>query len=210
MGFIDAHVHVWTDDYNVYPFSKGYDPEQAVPRTILPDEILEHARPCGVDRVVLVQMSYYKDDNRYMLKVMEDYPGVFAGIGVVDWDGEDPAAHMRQLAASGVRGFRVFPRNVEVTSWCHGEGLGRMFATAADEGLAICPLIDPNALPALARRCAEFPATRVIIDHICCIGADGEIRDDDVRALCARKRRMHRCASAVRRPASGSAAISRK
>jgi predicted TIM-barrel fold metal-dependent hydrolase len=59
-----------------------------------------------------------------------------------------------------------------------------MWATGAREGLAICPLIGPDALPRLDRACASYPDTPVVIDHLARIGIDGRIRDDDVRALC--------------------------
>ena len=68
MGYIDAHVHVWTDDTDTYPFAAGHDGDK-VPHTFFPEDVLGHAQPCGVDRIVLVQMSYYGADNRYMLQV---------------------------------------------------------------------------------------------------------------------------------------------
>lgn len=184
MGYIDAHVHVWTDDYDTYPFGEGHGPEEAVPRTFFADDILGHARPCGVDRVVLVQMSFYNADNRYMLQVMADHPGVFGGIGVVDWDGPAPEDDMQALAARGVYGFRVNPRGVPAEAWCDGPGFARMFAAGAQHRLALCPLIGVDGLPALARRCREFPATPVIIDHLCRIGTSGTIDDEAVAALC--------------------------
>jgi len=185
MGYIDAHVHVWTDDYDSYPFAEGHDPQKAVPRTFFADDILGHARPCGVDRVVLVQMSYYAADNRYMLQVMKDHPGVFGGIGIVDWSGPAPDAEMQKLAAEGVYGFRVYPRDAPVESWCDGPGFTRMFAAGAEHQLALCPIIRTDGLPALGRRCAEFPQTPVIIDHLCLIGASGTIEADEVDVLCS-------------------------
>lgn len=185
MGYIDAHVHVWTDDYDSYPFAEGHDPDKAVPRTFFADDILGRARPCGVDRVVLVQMSYYNTDNSYMLQVMGDHPGVFGGIGVVDSDGAAPDEDMLALAASGVYGFRVSGRGASAETWCDSSGFTRMFAAGAQHRLALCPLIGVDALPALARRCREFPQTPVIIDHLCLIGTSGTIEDTAVDALCS-------------------------
>ena len=183
MNYIDAHVHVWTDAYEQYPFAAGHDPAKAVPRTFFPEDILGHARPCGVERVVLVQMSYYHTDNRYMLEVMRQYPGVFGGIGIVDPHGADPAVHMRDLAAQGVRGFRIYGGDGG-DAWLDGEGFAAMFRAGAEDNLAVCPLIDPRALPALEKRCAEYPDTPVIIDHMCRIGITGEIDQAEVAALC--------------------------
>jgi predicted TIM-barrel fold metal-dependent hydrolase len=60
-----------------------------------------------------------------------------------------------------------------------------MFRHAADSGQAICPLIDPSALPSLKRACERYVNTRVVIDHFCRIGIDGEIREADLDALCS-------------------------
>ena len=186
MNYIDAHVHVWTDDYAGYPFAAGYDHEVAKPKTFYPEEILACANPCGVDRIVLVQMNFYETDNSYMLHVMDEHAGVFAGIGIVNPNAAEPDRDMRLLADQGVRGFRIY-QGAPIETWLDGDGYGRMFRAGAEHGLAICPLINPEALPALERQCSMFPDTPVIIDHLGCIGADnsGGIHSDDVAALCS-------------------------
>jgi len=184
MGYVDAHVHVWTDNFDQFPFASGVDPAIAKPTTFHAEDILGHAHACGVDKVVLVQMSHYGEDNRYMLKVMADYPGVFGGIGVVNPDKPDPDQKMRDLAAQGVYGFRVAPRQRPIDSWCDSDGFERMFRAGAEDRLALCPLITPVALPALRRRCDQFPETPVIIDHLCLIGEGGPIKESEVVALC--------------------------
>ena len=190
MSYVDAHVHVWTDDYDTYPFTPDVDLATVEPRTFHADDILDRARPCGVDRVVLVQMSYYGPDNRYMLETMAAHPGVFAGIGVVDVQADHPDQAMLGLAAAaegagpGVRGFRIAPWGSPPESWLDGAAYGRMFAVAAEKNLALCPLIGPEALPSLERRCAEFPQAPVIVDHLCRIGVSGTIERGEVEALC--------------------------
>ncbi len=178
-GWIDAHAHVWTDDLARYPIAAGFRKEQMKPARFTPEELLAEARPCGVARIVLIQMSYYRFDNSYMLDAIARSPGVFRGVAVVDSSATDAGAQMRALRERGVRGFRI--RGAELDA----PGMPAMWATAAAEPLAICPLIDPDALPALERMCARFPETRVVIDHIARIGADGEIREEDVARLCA-------------------------
>jgi predicted TIM-barrel fold metal-dependent hydrolase len=184
MGYIDAHVHVWTQDAEKYPLAGNYSVEDVRPPLFLPEDILSHARPCGVERVVLVQMSYYGFDNRYMLDVMRDYDGVFSGIAVVDVEAERPDDEMRRLSKEGVRGFRVQPRG-DMGRWLDGTGYERVFQCAADENLAICPLINTDALAALGPMCERFAATPVIVDHLCRIGAGQPIVDKDIDALCA-------------------------
>jgi predicted TIM-barrel fold metal-dependent hydrolase len=137
-----------------------------------------------VDRVVLIQMSYYGSDNRYMLEVIREAPEVFRGVAIVDWQSARPDLEMRRLGRCGVRGFRVYPRGAPAATWLDGEGYERMFRAGAEEGLAVCPLIDPDGLPALSRMCERFPETPVIIDHLARIGARGPIAEADVEALC--------------------------
>jgi predicted TIM-barrel fold metal-dependent hydrolase len=59
MGFIDAHVHVWTEDVAHYPLAAGYKKEEMKPASFTPEELFKHSKPAGVDRINLIQMSYY-------------------------------------------------------------------------------------------------------------------------------------------------------
>ena len=185
MGYIDAHVHVWTDEYEDYPFASGHKSADAKPPTFFAEDILSHARPCGVERVVLVQMSYYGNDNAYMLEVMARHPGIFAGIGKVDPGGPRPDAEMVRLAEAGIRGYRISPANAPAETWLDGDAYTRMFEAGALHNLALCPLISPPGFQSLAERCQQFPETPVIIDHLGLVGASGEIQERDVDALCS-------------------------
>lgn len=183
MAIIDAHSHVWTPDTKKYPLAKGFTKENMQPPSFTAEELLGHCRPEGVDRVVLIQMSFYRFDNTYMLECMQRYKGTFGGVGIVDWTGARPDEEMSKLASKGVRGFRVRPEEATIETWIETPSFERMFRFAADHDLAICPLIDPPALPSLSRMCAKHPKTRVVIDHFCRIGVGGEIREKDVDAL---------------------------
>jgi predicted TIM-barrel fold metal-dependent hydrolase len=180
---IDAHSHVWTPDRARYPESPGAG---LVPRPIdsfTPDEFFAHARPCGVRRVVLIQMSFYGWDNSYMLDMMEQYRGLLSGVARVDEEAR-PAQAMRALKRRGVRGFRIVPRRPDADHWLDGAGMAAMWKCGAEEGLAICPLVDPPFLAGLETMCRRYPATPVVIDHFARIGLDGTIRDADLRRLC--------------------------
>ena len=182
-GDIDAHVHVWTPDVAQYPLASGFDVSQMKPASFTPEELFVHTKANGVGRIVLIQMSYYRFDNRYMLDTMDRFPGVFSGVAIVDESAADPAGAMRELAAKGVRGFRINPGGTPLDAWIGSPGMAKMWETAADEGLAICPLIGPEALPAIGKMCDRFPKTPVVIDHFARIGADGVIRDEQLESL---------------------------
>ncbi len=187
MHFIDAHVHVWTPDTAHYPLAPGYKKEDMKPVSFTPEELFKHTKPAGVDRVNLIQMSYYGFDNSYMLDMIKLYPEVFVGTAVIDPLGADPARQMTDLAKKGVRAFRILPKlsKQPADKWLRPEGYGKMFAAAARNNQALSCLIDVDGLPEVDRMCKDHGDTPVIIDHLARIGTDGNIRDKDVDALCA-------------------------
>ena len=109
MAFIDAHVHVWTPDTAHYPLAEGYKKEDMKPASFTPEELFKHAKPAGVDRINLIQMSYYGTDNRYMLDMMAMYPEVFVGTAIIDPHADAPDKLMADLAKKKVRAFRIHP-----------------------------------------------------------------------------------------------------
>lgn len=189
--FIDAHVHVWTDDVDRYPLAAGFNKSNMNPLRFTPADLLELCIPLGVDRVVLIQMNFYGVDNSYMIDCMRQHPGVFAGIAQIDEHGVDPAAEMRRLKGRGVRGLRIVPPRRGAQDWLDGPGMRTMWTTAAQERMAICPLIDAEDLPAVDRMCQLHPETPVVIDHCARIGGDGQFREPHVQSLCNFARHRH-------------------
>ena len=134
-GFIDAHVHVWTPDTRRYPLAEGFTREKDMkPASFTPVELFAHSRPQGVTRVVLIQMSFYKFDNRYMLDAIARHHGVFRGVAIVDETKGDACGTMKSLAARGVRGFRLYTDREKAEAWLHSDAMKKMWACAADAG----------------------------------------------------------------------------
>ena len=184
MNYIDAHSHVWTPDTEHYPLAPGFRRANMDPPSFTVDELIAQAKPAGVNRVVLIQMSFYGHDNSYMLDCMKRFPGMFSGVAVINQNQPKPEDEMVKLKKQGVRGFRIYPQNQDYARWLDGAGLKAMFAAGGREKLNMCCLIDPNALPALSKACVEFPDTPVVIDHLCRIGVSGKVPPEDVKALC--------------------------
>jgi predicted TIM-barrel fold metal-dependent hydrolase len=183
-NLIDAHVHVWTPDTQHYPLAPGFSVKKdMVPRSFTPEELFAHCRPQGVNRVVLIQMSFYQFDNRYMLKAIADHPGVFRGVAIVDERKPDVCETMKKLAGQGVRGFRLYAAKDQAEAWSHSANMKKMWACAADVGLAMCPLAEPESLPAVHRMCQAFPRTTVVMDHFARIGMKHPPRQSDIDNL---------------------------
>ena len=181
---IDAHVHVRTPDTERYPLAEGFKKEGIAPASFTPEQLFAHTKPNGVSLVVLIQMSFYKYDNRYMLDVMKAHPGVFSGVAIVDETKPDVVDTMKKLAAQGVRGFRLYTDKEKAEAWQSSAGMKAMWTYAADAGLSMCLLANPDALPAIQKMCAEFPKTRVVIDHFARIGMKGGVQQADLDNLC--------------------------
>ena len=191
-NYIDAHVHVWTPDIVRFPRDRKYAGPQFKPDSFTPEQLLALARPCGVSRIVLIQMSFYGTNNAYMLDAMKRYPAVFSGVGILDRHAPGVRDEMLRLKTLGVRGYRITPGG-DTATWLDSAGMQAMWRYGAEKRIAMCPLIGPDAIPSVDRMCAKFPDTPVVIDHLARIGADGDIRQTDVRALCAvaRHRSVH-------------------
>lgn len=200
MNYIDAHVHVWTDDLTAYPLGEGWRREDMTPRRFTPEDLFKHTRANGVNRVNLIQMSYYgprdlpgrkthEFNNSYMLDMIDRQKDVFVGTAIIDPLAKAPQREMETLLKRRVYAFRIQPgmSKQPIDRWLQPEGFARMFEAGAKHNQAMSCLIDPDALPELDRMCRKFPDTPVIIDHLCRIGAGpkGEIREEDVKALCA-------------------------
>ena len=183
MDYIDSHVHVWTDDFERYPLAPGVSVETMELRRFLPNQILAHARLSGVGKIVLIQMSYYGTDNRYMLDVLAAAPA-FRGVAIIDPAGKDVLEQMDQLKPRGVRGFRIYLTASAAAEQLESGAWDRMFRAAAEKGMVLCALINPEFLPALSRICARFPETPVVVDHLGRIGMSGPIEQEQVRSLC--------------------------
>jgi len=181
--YIDAHVHVWTPDQRKYPRSGPDRAAQYAPASFTPEELLAHAKPCRVSRIVLVQMNFFGFDNTYMMDAIAKHNATFRGIAVIDEAAPDVCDNMRKLARRGIRGFRIVSGK-EPQTWLDSPNMAKMWKCAAETSQAMCTLVDPPGLVAIDRMSEKFPDTKVVIDHLARIGMDGQVRQSDVEALC--------------------------
>lgn len=193
--WIDAHSHIWPPEVDKFPLAPGKTKKDLDPPSFTDEELMKHARPEGVGRVVLIQHSvYHLWDNSYLLDAVKRHPKAFRVQGMVDDHKPDPGATMKGLLPLGVTGFRITPfvrTKEEQPKWLDTPGMAEMWKTGAKTRQAMCLLINPADLPATDAMCARHPDTPVVIDHFARIGADGVIRDDDVKALCNLARHKH-------------------
>ncbi len=181
-GFVDAHIHVWPESGDVKPGRYTAADHFAV------------SRPAGVLRTVLIQPGMYGFDNRYMLEAVRTHPGIFSAVAVADADAgaELLDATVAKLQSQGVRGFRITAAKDK--PWAAWLGMHGLWRAAGRAGMAMCPLINPEALPWVAAMCEKHPNVNVVIDHLGRVGAaSAKPPDAEVRVLCglARFPRVH-------------------
>jgi predicted TIM-barrel fold metal-dependent hydrolase len=195
LPWVDAHSHIWPPEVDTYPLAPGKTKKDLAPPSFTADELMALARPEGVGRVVLIQHSvYHLWDNSYLLDAVRRHPKTFRVQGMVDDHKPDPGAAMERLLPLGVTGFRITPfvrTKDEQPKWLDTPGMAEMWKTGAETRQAMCLLINPADLPATGAMCAKHPDTPVVIDHFARVGADGEIRDAEVTALCKLARHKH-------------------
>jgi predicted TIM-barrel fold metal-dependent hydrolase len=191
-SYIDAHVHVWTPDVTTFPRPPRASGGTYKPDSFTPEQLLAIAKPSGVSRIVLIQMSFYGTDNSYLLDAIKRYPATFVGVGILDHRAPGVRNEMIRLRSLKVHGYRIAPGS-DTAGWLDAPGMQAMWQCGAEKRVAMCPLIGPDAIASLDRMCGKFPDTPVVIDHMARIGADGVFRETDIRALCglARHKNTH-------------------
>ena len=70
--------------------------------------------------------------------------------------------------------------------------MAKLWKTAGQENLAVCPLINPADLPIVDELCQRYPDTTVVVDHFARVGMGG-VQPADLEALCrlARHPKVH-------------------
>ncbi|QDU38707.1 4-sulfomuconolactone hydrolase [Maioricimonas rarisocia] len=185
-GFIDAHSHIWTQDTDAYPLAGDQTKKDLDPPSFTDKELLAVAHPHGVTRVVLIQHKpYHGLDNSYIVDAIAANPGVFSAVACIEAAADRPQDEMDRLKKKGVRGFRIRPGEGGSDRWSESDGMNAMWRHAAETGLAICPLINPEDLEQVDGMCRRYPETNVVVDHFARVGIDGEIREKDLKALTA-------------------------
>jgi predicted TIM-barrel fold metal-dependent hydrolase len=161
---VDSHVHVWKKDPR-FPF--------AAEAKNLPDQsdtaemLLQLMRANGVDRTVIIQVIFYRWDNRYLASVLKTYPQYFRGVARVN--PEDPAApdHLSRLTEEdGFHGVRISPAADASGDWFRGPLMLPLWKRCQDLRVPMTVLAPVTRMPDVARLADRFPDLTIVIDHM--------------------------------------------
>ncbi|MFC1526657.1 amidohydrolase family protein [Candidatus Latescibacterota bacterium] len=160
----DTHLHVWSGDYDRYPFAEGRKASEPAPLELL-DRIMGSA---GVERAVIVQPIHYLYDNRYVAECRRRRPGRLAAIGLIDQQAPDAPEQLEQLVAEeGFGGLRIHlaSRVAEPAEWSAPDQ-DPLWRKAEELGTCFCVHGPCDHLAAVSPIFARFPGVPVVLDHI--------------------------------------------
>lgn len=161
---IDSHVHVWKADPR-YPWAKETTkpPEQDA----TPEMLLALMKANGVERTVIIQVIYYRWDNRYLADVLKEYPGPFRGVARVNPEDRGAPDHLSRLVMEqGFRGVRLSPAGDAAGDWIRGPLMPPLWSRCRDLKVPMTVLAPVTRMPDVARLADRFPDLTVVIDHM--------------------------------------------
>ena len=159
---VDSHVHTWKHDPE-FPFAPGAN----VPaRDATPETLLELMKANGVSKTVIIQVIHYRYDNRYLERVLKQYPGTFKGVCRVD--PLDPAApdQLSQLTERGFSGVRLSPGNGASGDWIAGPLMPPLWKRCFDLKTPMTVLAAIGRMPQVAQLMEKLPDLTLVIDHM--------------------------------------------
>jgi len=168
-GAADCHVHVIGPKAR-FPLARA---RSYTPMDAPTDALAAMLKRLGLDRVVLVQPSFYGTDNACMLDCMAALPG---SRGVAVLPAQAPGSELDELDRRGVRGLRV---NIATAGTASLEAMRADIAAAAElcarNGWHVQVFVPAAALAPLAPTLQALPVDTVV-DHFGLIapGSDGE------------------------------------
>ena len=161
---IDTHLHVWSGDFEKYPFAP--DRKEADPAPV--ELLLAVMGAAAVDRAVLVQPIHYLYDNRYAADCLRRFPDRLAAVGLIDQKAPDAPDQLEQLVQEdGFGGLRIHlkSRVSDPSEWATSD---QDALWKRSEALGTCFIVHGPAqhLPAMEPIIARFPGVSVVLDHI--------------------------------------------
>ena len=159
---VDSHVRTWKHDPE-FPFAPGAN----VPaRDATPETLLELMKANGVSKTVIIQVIHYRYDNRFLERVLKQYPGTFKGVCRVD--PLDPAApdQLSELTGRGFSGVRLSPGNGASGDWIAGPLMPPLWKRCFDLKTPMTVLAAIGRMPQVAQLMEKLPDLTLVIDHM--------------------------------------------
>eukprot|EP00250_Pteridium_aquilinum_P024885 c2975_g1_i1 orf=457-1545(-) len=166
---IDSHVHVWAppEQAQAFPYFPGQEP--TIPGSA--ETLLQAMEEGSVEGALIVQPINHKFDHSYLSSVLQMYPDKFVGCCLANpADGEEGVSEMEQLVTKeGYRAVRFNPYLWQSNQKMTNDVGKALFVKAGQLGIPVGFMCFKGILlhiEDIEQLCSEFPATRVLIDHL--------------------------------------------
>lgn len=179
MDVVDAHLHLFKAKSEEYPrdvFEGMTPPDREEPVA----EFLEAMDDAGVDRAIVVPLSPH---DRYLAEVLRDHPGTLAGIGVFDFEVDDPVADLeRRIDEVGIQGLRLYGLNAEPGTDPESIDVFPLLQAMEEHDMKVWFYGPPDQLVILDAAMTLLPGLKVVMNHMAfCPDMHMELRIDEDR-----------------------------
>ena len=161
---VDSHLHCWRFSSERFPWNPlgTFAPDYEWPI----EKEIEVMDKYGIDKGVLVQVSMYGFDNRYLLDCGRRYPDRLALVGMVDPQADSVESDMESLAEQGIKGLRLAPLIRPDIAWYNDGQVDRLWRKAGELDWVLTLIVRPNQVAPTTETIKRFPEVRVVIDHM--------------------------------------------
>jgi len=169
---VDIHPHIISDDETRYPPAPlfGTRSEWSKERPTTVETLVQAMNEAGVAKAAVVHSSTtYGFDNSYVVDGCNQYPDRLAAVGSVDVLQPDAPERIREWAARGLAGLRLFTGGSTKEFDPSELDDPRSFPAwelLAELGLPMCIQTGPVGLPQVTALARRFPKVNIILDHL--------------------------------------------
>lgn len=159
----DAHVHIWVNDPEKYPWNPigGYIPQNEAPIEMLA-QLMDKS---GVQGAVLVQPTPYGWDNSYMLDAAGGKEDRFRCVVLVNPLAEHASLDLATLKQKGAKGVRINLHLIPPAA-CDNQAFLGLWQTIHDLNLPVCLQLTPLYFYIVEQLAKKYPHTKIILDHL--------------------------------------------
>jgi L-fuconolactonase len=159
---IDPHVHVWKNAPD-YPWAE--ETTNPPKEDASPEKLLELMKANGVSKTMIIQVIYYRWDNRYMFDVIQKYPRMFRGVTRVNPESSSAPDDLERLSRKpGFAGVRISPAASPEGNWISGPLMPPLWKRAQELRTVMTVLTSTSRLPEVGRL-IERPHSSSLMTH---------------------------------------------
>jgi predicted TIM-barrel fold metal-dependent hydrolase len=163
MKIIDSHLHVWSSDFEKYPF-EGRDELKQMNASA--EFLLRCMDEAGVSGALIVQPITYRWDHRYVTECLKRWSDRFRGMCLINPSDPDAPTTLEKLVMEdGYCAVRINPNLYPQGVGLDSDFSDRIFEKVAELKITVGFLISPDHFDAVDALLTRHPNVNMIVDH---------------------------------------------